>query len=270
MAVDPKSIDALRSARRIDIKSKVAFYGGFYAEIGPAVLGGNEAVPDMRLNRISVLEPDRFDQALLTECADRMIEGAPLFIDVPHPASERLRELLLQNGYHPTGESRSSMVLADYGNVHQRTHELDIAILEPDAVALFLDLILRAVDTPENRIHLVRGLLHDLVLQNLHRGRSRLYLGIFKGEPAATLYLFHEGREGCIDLVSTREKLRGRGFATAIVQRAIDDSQELGLRVLSLETESDSTLEHLCRRLGFTTVARHEIFTNIPGLRYGS
>ena len=269
MDVASGNMEVLRSVRRMELKSKVAFCDGSYADVGPVVLGGSDSIPDPHFNRISVLEQEKLDQALLSECSGRMAEGIPLFVDVPYPVSEPVRELLLQNSYHPTDESRSSMVFTDSKGVPRGTNELQIALVRPDTIDLFLELFLKGFDTPESLIPLAKELFHDMVARNCHAGNSRLYIGTYRGEPAATLYLFYEGDEGGINMVSTKETLRGKGVATAMMSRSIDDAQELGLRVLSLETRWNSAPERLYGRLGFTTIARHEVFTNVPDLKYG-
>lgn len=268
MEIEPKNLPVLRSVRRMELKSKAVFCGGFYHESGPVVLGGSEAVPDPHFNRISVLESDKLDQPLLTECMGRMVEGVPVFIDVQYPVSEAANELLLRNGYYPTGESRSSMLLTGRKDAQQAA-ELDIALVEPRAIDIFSDLFLRGFDTPEDMIPFAMGIFHDLVIRNCRPENSRLYLGNYRGEPAATLYLFFERDEGGVNMVSTKENLRGRGLATAMVQRVIEDAQQIGIRLLGLETRWASAPERLYRELGFSTIARHEIFTNVPEMKYG-
>ncbi len=268
MEIEWKSLDALRSVRRMELKSKAIFCGGFYIEIGPVVLGGSEAVPDPHFNRISVLESDELDQPLLAECTGRMVEGVPVFIDVQYPVSETANELLLRNGYYPTGESRSSMLLTDRKEA-QPVVELDIVLAEPRTVDIFSDLFLRGFDTPEGMIPFATAMFHDLVIRNCRPENSRLYIGNFRGEPASTLYLFFEGDEGGINMVSTKEKLRGRGLATAMLQRVVDDARQMEVRLLGLETRWASAPERLYRKLGFTTIARHEVFTNVPEMKYG-
>jgi GNAT superfamily N-acetyltransferase len=269
MDVNPMSIEVLRSVRRMELKSKSAFCGGFYEDMGPVVLGGCEAVPDPHFNRISVLEPDKLNRALLAECVGRMVEGVPFFIDVPHPISRELSELLIENGCHPTGESRSSMLLTDRKDTSRTADELDIALVETDTLDVFLDLFLRGFDTPEYLVPVATGLFHDLVLRNCHHGNSRLYLGTFRNEPAATLYLFFEEDEGGVNMVSTKENLRRKGLAAAMVRRTIADARALGIRKLGLEARWDGAPERLYGRLGFITIARHEVFANMPDLKYG-
>ena len=161
------------------------------------------------------------------------------------------------------------MLLTDSKAERRGTDELDIALVEPDTIDLFLDLFLRGFDTPEDLIPLATGLFRDLVFGNCHSGTSRLYIGSYRGEPAATLYLFYEDGEGGINMVSTKGTLRGRGLATAMMRRSMDDAREIGLRMLSLETGWNTAPERLYGGLGFTTIARHEVFTNVPDLTYG-
>jgi GNAT superfamily N-acetyltransferase len=269
MNIDPNSIEALRSVRRMEIKSKSDFCGGFFDDIGVAVLGGSEAVPDPHFNRISILEQDGCDGALLAECIGKMPEGTPAFIDVMHPVSNRIQELIAARGWHPTGESRSSMLLTEYQEPSKEINGFDISLVEPDTLETFIDLFLRGFDTPEELIPLATSIMSALIPQHCGPEHFRLYLGTFRGESACTQYLYFDGDEGGINMVSTKEILRGKGLATAMLHRVIDDARELGVRLLSLETRWNGAPERLYRKLGFTTIARHEVFTNIPDLKYG-
>jgi len=269
MDIDPKSIKSLRSVRRMEIKSKAAFCDGFFEEIGPAFLGGSEAVPDPHFNRISFIEPGAPDRALLAECVGRMPEGFPAFIDVIHPVPQSVRELLLENGWHPTGESRSSMLLTEHNGASEEADGLEIALVGPDTVDVFVDLFLRGFDTPEALIPMATGIMCELIPKNCAPDSFRLYLGTYSGEPACTEYLYFDGDEGGVNMVSTKEKLRGIGLATAMVRRIIEDARALGIRLLSLETRWNGAPERLYTKLGFKTIARHEVFTNVPDLKYG-
>ena len=268
MDINLDDIETLRSARRMELKAKVAFSGGNYLEIGPAIVGGAEVIPDPHFNRISIVEPDKFGKALLTECMNNT-SGVPMFLDVPYPVSDEIRELLTEAGYHPTGESRSSMMLVKRVDTGNAVEGFDIELVQPETLETFLDLFLTGFNTPEDLVPLARTLFHELVLRHCNPGNCRLYLGVFRGEPAATLYLYHEGEEGGINMVSTKKELRGRGIATAMMQRTMADSEELGIRLLSLEALWDGAPERLYKRLGFTTLMRHEVFSNVPDLKYG-
>ena len=63
-----------------------------------------------------------------------------------------------------------------------------------------------------------------------------------------------------IDDVETHEAYRGRGYATAILQRAIDEARAAGADLVFLVTDADDWPQHLYRRLGFETVATEVVF----------
>ncbi|MBI5117510.1 GNAT family N-acetyltransferase [Candidatus Poribacteria bacterium] len=266
--MDADSLEILSSVRRTEIKSKAVFSDGFYHEIGPAFLGGSEAVPDPHFNRISILQSGKLDKSLLDECIKRMVEGNRVFIDLPFPVSDEDRRLLRENGYHMTGESRSSMALTGADSA-PAGGELDISLAENQSLDVFLELFLRGFQTPEDLIPFARDMFHGLVPRNCGPANSRLYLGSQGTEPAATLYLFYEATEGGINMVSTREDMRRKGFATTMLRRAIADARAMGVRILGLETRWNSAPERLYSKLGFSTIARHEVFTNTPDLKYG-
>jgi ribosomal protein S18 acetylase RimI-like enzyme len=263
----------------MEIKSKSVFCGGFYHEAGHAVLGGSEVVPDPHFNRISIFEQGDLDEHLLVEYGKRMIEGMPVFVDLPYPVSDASRNTLLRHGYYSTGEFRSSMALTGHNdelvrrdagaNAFAQDDSFSISIVDDNSLDTFLELFLRGFQTPEDLIPLAKSLFHDPVAGNCRADNSRLYLGLLDKLPAATLYLFFEEGEGGINMVSTREDLRKKGIATSVLLRAIADAQALGVHTLGLETRWDSAPERLYRKLGFTTIARHEVFTNMPDLKYG-
>ncbi|GAB4337975.1 MAG: hypothetical protein Kow0099_11640 [Candidatus Abyssubacteria bacterium] len=269
MFSDTDRREALRSARRMELKSKAAFCAGVYAETAAAALSVSDAVPDPHFNRISVVHYELFDRDAFEACAGRMVPGTPHFIDVPHPVPERIRRLLIQKGYHSTGESRASMMLTGDDIAPPPNRQVDISIADGNTLDTFLELFLNGFATPEHLMPLATAVFRELVFQQCGPDNSRLYIGKYEGEPAATLYLFFEAHEGGINMVATREDLRGKGLATAMMRRAMADARALGIRLVSLEARWGGAPERLYRRLGFATICRHEVFTNTPELKYG-
>jgi GNAT superfamily N-acetyltransferase len=253
----------------MEIKSKSDFCGGFFEDIGPVMLGGSEAVPDPHFNRISIIEREKIDECIMDECIRKMPNGTPAFIDVLHPVSDTLQKIIAANGWHPTGESRSSMLLTDYQEAPHEIDGFEISEVNSETLETFIDLFLRGFDTPEELIPLATGIMSDLIPRHCGPAHFRLYLGTFYGEPACTEYLYFDGDEGGINMVSTKEDLRGKGLATAMLHRIIKDARELGVRLLSLETRWNGAPERLYHKLGFATIGRHEIFTNVADLKYG-
>ena len=79
----------------------------------------------------------------------------------------------------------------------------------------------------------------------------RLYLASRRGEPAGTALLYSRNGIGYIDAVGTLPDHRRCGVASAVVARAVADSQALGNRWTALEVECESPAERIYRRLGF-------------------
>ena len=262
-------LEELQSARRMELKSKSAFCGGFYEELGQVYVAGSSQIPDAHFNRISILDAGAMDGQLLRRAVEMIGDETPIFVDALHPVPEALRQFLKEHGFKSTGELRSSMMLHGRQPENAPVAGLTIREVRPETLDTFLELFLRNFDTPEEMIPLAKSLLHDPVLQHARAESVRMYLGIFNDEPACTEYLFHEGEEGGVNMVSTNASLRGKGLASAMLERLMNDAQKLGVRLLSLETRADSPPERLYQRLGFGTIAVIEIFTNLDGLKYG-
>ena len=79
----------------------------------------------------------------------------------------------------------------------------------------------------------------------------RLYLARRRGEPAGTALLYSRNGIGYIDAVGTLPEHRRCGVASAVVARAVADSQVMGNRCTTLEVECESPAERIYRRLGF-------------------
>ena len=79
----------------------------------------------------------------------------------------------------------------------------------------------------------------------------RLYLAEWDGQNAGACDLFESDGWARIDNVGTRPEFRRRGVASALVYRAIADSQANGNRLLYLFTEAGGDGERLYRKLGF-------------------
>jgi predicted GNAT family acetyltransferase len=79
----------------------------------------------------------------------------------------------------------------------------------------------------------------------------RIYLGLWKGQPATTCSLFQANGMGRIEMVETRTEFRRRGLASAVVARAAHDSAISGDSITYLYTDRDSDAERLYLRLGF-------------------
>jgi predicted GNAT family acetyltransferase len=86
----------------------------------------------------------------------------------------------------------------------------------------------------------------------------RAYLIRVAGEPASRCQLFSYQGLGRIEAVRTRAAYQGRGLATAIIRRALNDSLQQN-HITYIYAEPGSNAQRLYHRLGFRTVAQKAI-----------
>jgi len=79
----------------------------------------------------------------------------------------------------------------------------------------------------------------------------RLFLGHWQGEPATTCSLYCAADMARIEMVETRETLRRRGIAGAVVSEAVRQARQAGAQTVYLVTDTDSDAERLYTKLGF-------------------
>ena len=106
-----------------------------------------------------------------------------------------------------------------------------------------------------------RGFGHDQTMGELGRAvlivpEVRRYLARVNGDPAGTTLIYSQFGMGYVDHVATLPGHRRKGIASAMVARAVADSQTLGNRWTALETTTGSNAERIYQRQGFR-VAYH-------------
>ena len=91
----------------------------------------------------------------------------------------------------------------------------------------------------------------------------RRYLARVDGAPAGATLLCSRFDMGYLDLVGTLPEHRRKGVASALLRRAVADSQSLGNRWTSLEVVTGSDAERLYERSGFHTVYHRHRYTKV-------
>ena len=81
----------------------------------------------------------------------------------------------------------------------------------------------------------------------------RRYLARVDGAPAGTTLIYSQFGMGYVDHVATLPEHRRKGVASAMVTRAVADSQAMGNRWTTLETTTGSNAERIYQRQGFRT-----------------
>ena len=85
-------------------------------------------------------------------------------------------------------------------------------------------------------------------------GRARHFAVIVDGEVLSATDLFSDGRTAQVEEVATLPEHRGRGYASAVVQRAVDEAFATGHDFVFLTADVDDWPKELYRQLGFEEV----------------
>jgi ribosomal protein S18 acetylase RimI-like enzyme len=100
-----------------------------------------------------------------------------------------------------------------------------------------------------------------LSVRDLIPVETRHFAVFVDGEPASWAESYLEGGVAQIEAVATRERFRNRGYASAVVLRALADARAAGAGLVFLCADADDWPKDLYRRLGFDGIGRYIKFT---------
>ena len=89
------------------------------------------------------------------------------------------------------------------------------------------------------------------------RVTARFYAVRVGGEVVACSDLYYDGESAQVEDVATVEEHRGRGYATALVLRAVADARAAGNDFVFLVADDEDWPKELYRRLGFDDAGRY-------------
>jgi GNAT superfamily N-acetyltransferase len=85
-------------------------------------------------------------------------------------------------------------------------------------------------------------------------GNARHFAVVVDGQVASATDLFSDGQTAQVEEVATLPQFRGRGYASAVVQRAVDEALATGHDFVFLTADVDDWPKELYARLGFDDV----------------
>lgn len=97
-------------------------------------------------------------------------------------------------------------------------------------------------------------------------GNARYFAVRVDGAPVAGAELFSDGRTAQVEHVTTLPAHRGRGYASALVLRAVEEALAAGHDFVFLETDDDGWPKELYARLGFEPIGRTWSFLRTAAL----
>lgn len=86
---------------------------------------------------------------------------------------------------------------------------------------------------------------------------ARFFAVLAGGEVAGYVDLYHDGRTAQIEDLATLEEHRGRGYASALVLRALQEARRAGCDLVFLVADVDDWPKLLYGRLGFDELGRY-------------
>jgi GNAT superfamily N-acetyltransferase len=102
---------------------------------------------------------------------------------------------------------------------------------------------------------------HQLLeARRLLRVETRFFAVVVDGEPVSFADLYLEGAVAQVEAVATVEPHRNRGYASAVVMRAVDEAARAGSDLVFLVALADDWPRELYRRLGFDEIGRFAKF----------
>jgi GNAT superfamily N-acetyltransferase len=140
---------------------------------------------------------------------------------------------------------RVSMALRGDAGAFRTNGDVAVERLDPAAVREFSTVVAAGDDA------WVEPFLRANVQRRVHDARHAFYLARLDGRPAGATLLFSEDATAGLYFVATAPAQRGRGVATTLLARAIEDARRAGSEVIALECLAGGDAHRLCQRLGF-------------------
>ncbi len=97
-------------------------------------------------------------------------------------------------------------------------------------------------------------------------GNSRFFAVDVDGRPVAAAQLNTDGRVAEVDDVATLPAFQGRGFASAVSLRAVEEALASGHELVFLVADDEDWPKELYARLGFEVIGRTWSFLRTPAL----
>ena len=101
-------------------------------------------------------------------------------------------------------------------------------------------------------------------------GNARHFAMRSGGEVVSTADLYSDGRTAQVEDVATAPAHRGRGHASAVVLRAVEEAQAAGHDFVFLVTDEENWPKELYARLGFEPIGRWWSFLRTPSEARGA
>lgn len=235
---------------------------GDVEDIGRALLFSNRNLPSATYNhatRVRVMESET--DKLIVDVVRRYqsMKVKPCFMLYPTTHPPTFTDSLLKADFELIDEEDAMIFKGKVEGVKLNL-DVEVTAIDAESIGIWTQVLMKGYGVPE----IFHDALLDMFTKVSHDNVSRFYLGNFQGEPAGSCLFcsFHD--VGTIYTVATAPEYKKKGVATALVNRAIADSLNIGSKMLYLLAGKGSDAEKLYERLGFEAVFSRRLYELHP------
>jgi len=204
--------------------------------------------------------PELQIQEMITAIKAKILPDSMLITPKTKPAD--LAEILSQKGFIINDSDPCMMMyLGDYKNINSECADFTISnVVGKESLMEWLKIVNVALFGGE--LVTLEQFVDILKLNNTH-----FYLGLINGIPVTACMTIIDGDTSVLEMVATLEKYRRKGFASTVIDKALTDLREKGVKTISLRAEADGV--GVYKRLGFKeyfkrVVASYDWTQNCP------
>ncbi len=231
-------------------------------DIGGALLFSNRSLPSATYNhatRIRVVESET--DKLIADVARyyQSIRFKPCFMVYPNTRPTTFADSLLKADFNLIDEEDAMIFKGKMENARLNS-DVEVTAIDGKQIDVWTEILMKGYGVPES----FRDALLDMFTKVNHDNGSRAYLGYFQGKPAGSCLFYSFNNVGTIYTVATTPEHRKKGIATALVNRAIADSLNIGNKMLYLLAGRGSDAEKLYEKLGFEAIFSRRLYELHP------
>lgn len=216
------------------------------------------------LNVLRVDEPARATAEVLVAEADRL-QGEAGHGHRRLAVNEERAGDALADPFRSLGWRVDRFLIMGWRGEGERVADTAAAVEEVDGAALtpLREAIIRAQSwaTSED----VTRMVVEATRLAGREGNARHFAVRTNGEVASAADLYSDGRTAQVEDVATSAEFRGRGYATAVVLRAVEEALATGHDFVFLVADAEDWPKELYVRLGFAPLGHTWTFLKTPG-----
>lgn len=194
-------------------------------------------------------------RSLVKQISNRLrAEGVPpCFYVSPLTRPVEFGDLLVSDGFHLLDQMRIMRFRGGAGNADKG---ITVEKVNESSVSAWAKIYMESFDIPPDwRDEVLKR--YSIIVSDPH---VALYSAIYRGQEVGCLALYSKGGVGGVYCVGTVPRWRRRGVASALIGRAVADSELLGNEILCLQTFDRDRLEDFYVLNGFRTVFARSIY----------